>query len=560
MLSWMLYAIVVTFVFGLAAACWERAAIIGRWPARWGWVCAIALSVAVPIAHALWPEANSRLIIEIATAPSTTAAAWDSRLANALSATSLSAPGATFPMGQWLSWAWLSASMLTAVYFGLRYYKIQREYRRSAQAVIAGHVVAITNDLGPAVIGWLRPTIVLPRWLDQLTPEQRDLAVAHEIEHLRARDVQLLGANILVLVLFPWNAVLWWLFLRLRLAIEFDCDGRVLRKFKDPVQYGTMLLHASSLSAGSARVSPALFESTSSLEKRIRALVRGRARYDRWLVAVLAATSAIVASAATNVESPQKDGWQVASSSGTELNLPSPQHQFDEQWSSLIDVAEFFEPAVLQTASRGMTAYLFLVVDGAGRVAAHRAEFRPALQDDAISEQYARKVLEESGAQLSDAYTMFLQVRLRDSSRNPSAVVLAVDPAAKALSTRAPSVDLAAIRRDREWLQASLIRRAKIERSILSAADPAVIDTGLVAGDELWIALDSSGRYMNSGRRKIITDPNESRRFIQAIQPTYAVADVVRGTSVRDVSGNRIQVSWHWLAEWPATMGGWTTD
>jgi len=555
MLSWMLHAMVVTFVFGLAAALWERAAIMSRWPARWGWVCAIGLSVGVPIADLMLPGATSRLIVEIAAEPSTAASAWDSRLANALSVTSFSLPRTTLSIDQWLGWSWFLASVSTAVYFGLRYYQMQRECRRSARAVMAGHAVAITNNLGPAVIGWVRPTIAIPQWLDQLTPDQRELVVAHEVEHLQARDVQLLGAGILLLILFPWNAVLWWLFLRLRLAIEFDCDGRVLRRGGDPVQYGKMLLHASTMSVGSARVGPALFESASSLEKRIRAFVRGRARYDRYLVAVWAVTSAAVGVAATNVDSPPKSSWQVASSSGTELGLPSPQHQFDEQWSSIIDVAEFFEPTVLQAASQGMTAYLFLVVDSAGRVAAHHSELRPALQQDAISEQYARKVLEENGAQSAGVYTVFLQVRLRDSSRNPSSVVLAVDPAAKPLSMRAPSVDLAAIRRDREWLQASLIRRAQIERSLLSAADPAAIDTGLAAGEELWIVLDSDGKYMNSGRRRIITDPNESRRFIRAIHPTFAITDVVRGTSVRDASGNRIQVSWHWLrAEGAAPM------
>jgi len=543
MLSWMIYSVVLTLVFGMAAALWERAAIIGRWPARWSWAGAGLLSIAVPIVHALWPEANARQIVEIAAERMPDAAAWDSRLVTALSNTP-SALGTTLSAEQWLGWAWLLASAIVAMYFGFEYLAIRREYAKSHPAVIAGHTVAITQNLGPAVIGWVHPTIVMPQWIDQLTAEQRDLVVTHEYQHLRARDIQLIGLGVLVLIVLPWNAALWWLFLRLRLAIELDCDARVLRTSKDAVQYGKVLLHASTLSSARAHAAPALFESTTHLEKRVRALVRGRAKYDRILVALLIAMSAAMGVATANVDSPRKSTW-LANPGSSEVALPSPQRQFDEQWTSLVDVVKFFEPAAL-APSPGMASYVFILVDRDGRVASHHAESRPSLQSNAVSEEYARSVLAASGAG-SETYSMFLQVSLRNSLRNPDSVVLAVDPAAKPLNARAPKIDLAAIRRDSAWLHASLIRRAQIERSLLRSADANAIDAGLSADEEIWMVLDSNGRYLASGRRKIIVDPNASRTFIEGIDRAYRIADVVRGTSVKDRSGKRLQVSWHWL-------------
>ncbi|UUZ52386.1 hypothetical protein LP419_22985 [Massilia sp. H-1] len=45
---------------------------------------------------------------------------------------------------------------------------------------------------------------------------------------MAARDPQLLGLALLVLVAMPWNLPMWWQLRRLRHAIEVDCDARVL--------------------------------------------------------------------------------------------------------------------------------------------------------------------------------------------------------------------------------------------------------------------------------------------------------------------------------------------
>src|SRR6185437_16360485 len=100
----------------------------------------------------------------------------------------------------------------------------------------------VAPDTGPAVAGWLRPRIVLPAWALHASRGDLELIVLHESEHIRARDPRLLFYAAAMVVLLPWNVVLWWLVHLLRLAIELDCDARVLRHAPDVAAYGALLI------------------------------------------------------------------------------------------------------------------------------------------------------------------------------------------------------------------------------------------------------------------------------------------------------------------------------
>jgi beta-lactamase regulating signal transducer with metallopeptidase domain len=102
--------------------------------------------------------------------------------------------------------------------------------------------VLLAPAIGPAVVGALRPTIVVPEWSLDLSDEQRALMLAHEREHVRARDPLVLHAAAMVALLMPWNVAAWWLNRRLRLAVELDCDARVLAGGRDARSYGALLL------------------------------------------------------------------------------------------------------------------------------------------------------------------------------------------------------------------------------------------------------------------------------------------------------------------------------
>jgi len=117
----------------------------------------------------------------------------------------------------------------------------------------------------------LRAAVVVPEWALELDADRRRMLVLHEAEHVRAADPQLALAGLLLAVLVPWNLPLWWQLRRLRLAIEMDCDERVLRRAGDAHGYGSLLLE---VCQRKSHLAVALAESKSMLERRIRMITK----------------------------------------------------------------------------------------------------------------------------------------------------------------------------------------------------------------------------------------------------------------------------------------------
>jgi beta-lactamase regulating signal transducer with metallopeptidase domain len=70
----------------------------------------------------------------------------------------------------------------------------------------------------------------------------------------------------------PWNAAMWWLLRRLCLAVEMDCDNRVVSRLGNANAYGELLLKVAQAASRGPRLQPALLGS-GMLEKRLTALV-----------------------------------------------------------------------------------------------------------------------------------------------------------------------------------------------------------------------------------------------------------------------------------------------
>jgi len=142
----------------------------------------------------------------------------------------------------------------------------------------------------------LRPMIVLPRWLMDSPASVRSTVVAHELEHIAARDQVFIFSAQLVSVLLPWNLPLWWFARRLRAAIEVDCDARVLRRGVDPAHYADVLLEVGQRGAPSPYPAPTLIEPVTQLERRIRIML-SRPRPGAALRATAAAALALALAA-----------------------------------------------------------------------------------------------------------------------------------------------------------------------------------------------------------------------------------------------------------------------
>jgi beta-lactamase regulating signal transducer with metallopeptidase domain len=143
----------------------------------------------------------------------------------------------------------------------------------STRATVDGVPVVVTDSIGPATVGLWRSRVLVPRWVLALPGAQRQYVVRHEEEHRSAHDARLLFVASLPLILMPWNLAYWWLLRRLCLAIEMDCDNRVVAALGDAPAYGELLLKVAQAASRGPRLQPALLGGMGTLERRLTALL-----------------------------------------------------------------------------------------------------------------------------------------------------------------------------------------------------------------------------------------------------------------------------------------------
>ena len=308
---WMVYATLVATILAVAAALLDRAAGSVLRQRRWLWMLALTLSAGIPawsaIARRTGLAGDTRSAIQAkpnAAAPLRPASLVPQhQLAELINR---ARPESLGRLDAPLAVLWAATAVLALAGYAIATWSLARRRRTWRQTEVDGQVVLLTPATGPAVIGALRPAIVVPEWSLGLTAEQRSLMLDHERQHVAARDPLLLHVAAVIALLMPWNAAAWWLYRRLRLAVELDCDARVLATGRDPGSYGNLLLDVCARRIGSGMVlAPALFERTSSLTRRILAMYPARPRFARMRLA-LGVTAAFAATViACDMPSPE---------------------------------------------------------------------------------------------------------------------------------------------------------------------------------------------------------------------------------------------------------------
>jgi beta-lactamase regulating signal transducer with metallopeptidase domain len=167
---------------------------------------------------------------------------------------------------------WIVGSLATLVVLAFVHLRMRRVRRAWPATELQGRRVRIAPSLGPAVVGVMNPEIVVPQWLLHRTDEEQRMVVAHESEHLRGWDHLLLGGATLAVALLPWHPAVWWMLSRLRLAIELDCDARVLRRGVPARRYGAVLIDLAGQCSGFQVGATALADEASHLERRLLAM------------------------------------------------------------------------------------------------------------------------------------------------------------------------------------------------------------------------------------------------------------------------------------------------
>jgi beta-lactamase regulating signal transducer with metallopeptidase domain len=311
MLSWMLYSIVVSLLMGLAALALERSAQIRQRPARWLWGTCMVASLAILFIP-------SKVSVQI---PETTHAdrATSSEILTPPQTTAIETSRFTLPIigtdqtplsngvSTLLDWTWRMASMALALVILASGAHLSWRRRRWERGHMAGTAVYISEDSGPAVVGFLRPHIVVPRWLTKLSADEQELVIAHERSHLGAYDTQLLTIAVCLLACMPWNLLLWWQLRRLRLAIEIDCDARVLSLGYPVARYSETLIAVGERQSATYAMTMARYGSKSFLEQRIHNMLRKKTRHARVSALALACIGVGLAVCAAEVAPPKVD-------------------------------------------------------------------------------------------------------------------------------------------------------------------------------------------------------------------------------------------------------------
>jgi beta-lactamase regulating signal transducer with metallopeptidase domain len=271
-----LYVIAVGTLLGYAGLLVERV-LSETSQRRWVWCVVIALSMALPGFYRVqhnW-SITQTFAEQTAHPPG-----------HALAAASLNAlnPGLWAEIqsyDRYINKLWLYASAMLIIWtlanagrvWRLVSVSSRRQGKRGAPTVVDGVQVVVTDSLGPATVGLWRSRVLVPRWVLALPGVQRQYVLRHEEEHRSSHDVALLLIASLPLILMPWNLALWWQLRRLRLAVEMDCDNRVVAALGNPTAYGGLLVKVAEAANPGPRLQPAFLGGMGSLERRLTALL-----------------------------------------------------------------------------------------------------------------------------------------------------------------------------------------------------------------------------------------------------------------------------------------------
>ena len=157
-------------------------------------------------------------------------------------------------------WFWLAGVVAMSIWSAAGWFIAQRLKRRSKSALPEAwqtRLAALASQLGirrgirlcestlaqvPAVIGWIRPVILIPAGaLINLSAQELEAVLAHELAHIRRFDYV---ANLLqsaIEALMFYHPAMWWVAKRIRAERENCCDDLAIAACGDRVTYARAL-------------------------------------------------------------------------------------------------------------------------------------------------------------------------------------------------------------------------------------------------------------------------------------------------------------------------------
>jgi beta-lactamase regulating signal transducer with metallopeptidase domain len=503
-----------------AVAAWaaEHALAFSSRPRRVAWIVAMLLSVSIPATSLLAPgqEAPRLPISPTLAAASATSAPVMVRL------TQLPAMPVSAPWERVMAWSWACMSAAVLAFYAVAAWRLARRARSWSPDAEQSDVL-VARDIGPAVFGLLRPRIVLPRWLGAAPEATKRLVLEHERQHIAARDPLLLAAALLLIALLPWNLPLLWQMRRLRLALELDCDARVLAAEVDPLEYGEALLLVNQRTTAAPAGAIALIERPSQLERRIRIMTAATQRFRRPMTALAGAFAASCLFAATSINTPAlaMDAPLKPTPTGASA-LRLGQH-FEKM------LAERFPGLLEQDHDRMPMVIVLLDEDWSIARAAQVIS-----SDELPANEGSFGVIGLAREDVPYVGNMGMQ-----SPDNPKHVVLVVYTEHKTPGKRFVSHVFPDTR--------------AVDRAIFRRNFPLAAQADVPAGQQPWVLLDREGHVLRSGQEPVV--PSEWNHTLESRFPGIKTEGITvtpltddAGEPLHDGAGRELQLHSVWLA------------
>jgi beta-lactamase regulating signal transducer with metallopeptidase domain len=544
-LPWMLYTGAVTLLLGLSARCLEGVVRQRNLPVRGLWMGALLGSVLLPILSLVVPVRGTSSPVNAASFPQSVPISDAGTLQGLALVPQLNVgTPAGVDLDSLLLGAWGLGSALLAVGLALSYGAVLRRSREWVRRDLDGRDIWISRDTGPAVVGFRRSRIVLPEWIAEHSAQDQKIIIAHEQEHLQARDPHLLLSALLLLVALPWNVALWWQCRRLRQAIEVDCDLRVLARGVDPRGYSRLLVGVSERGIAHRFVMAALSESTSFLERRIRLMFTPQPKRWRGRATVSALSAGLLVFAACQVDRPDQSpipttGVTLAASESGELTPVKTPATREEAMRLAI---EHSYPQLLTDGVPGGTAVLTFITNTRGEIERSALlDGPPANGQISASPNFLSQVFPDTDWKAAWRSGYFGEGggaggrTFRPGEIGPNTVIVVWfergvegEPTAPFLFSAGPSPFIP-----------EPVLRAAIQRH-----HPGVLADGIEPGEMLWFIVTDGGEVLETGRGLRVDDSRDAHKSLEAQFPGIKIDGVQMSSAVQSVDGKPLPLVW----------------
>ena len=194
-------------------------------------------------------------LLAIAALPFLDASHGASRSIAATSAVTLPSSWALYAAA---AWATIAGWFLAGIGRGLRHLHVLRKSGVPVDAAqldtrvrenldrATRRVMLCTSDQVnvPTVVGLMKPVILVPGWvMQELSADELNQIVLHELAHLRRWDDWTNLAQKVVKALFFFHPAVWWIEQKMSLEREMACDDAVIAETESPRAYAECLTH-----------------------------------------------------------------------------------------------------------------------------------------------------------------------------------------------------------------------------------------------------------------------------------------------------------------------------